>query len=85
MDSSEVVDAFRQIREGGLELVAIAHSHPGTEPVPSPVDLEEAHYPDAAMVVVSFRDEHPEVCGWQLFPGEEPPYRPIRIVADRNT
>jgi len=46
---------FRQIREQGLVLLGIYHSHPATENAPSPSDIERAYYPEAACVIVSPR------------------------------
>lgn len=49
----ELFDLFRRLREGKLELVAIYHSHPSGDNVPSKRDLERAYYPEAACVIVS--------------------------------
>ena len=51
MEPSEVIDAFRAMREEGLRLAAIFHSHPATPPTLSRIDLREANYPDAALVM----------------------------------
>jgi proteasome lid subunit RPN8/RPN11 len=45
----------------GEELVAIYHSHPITQPYPSPIDRSEWHYPEAFSVLVSLRDATPEL------------------------
>jgi proteasome lid subunit RPN8/RPN11 len=66
MAASEVVAAFREMRERGWRLAGIFHSHPTTPPTLSAVDLREANYPDAALVVVSFAGASPEVAGWRL-------------------
>lgn len=44
---------LRQIREEGLELLGIYHSHPRSENVPSPRDVELACYPDTAYFIFS--------------------------------
>jgi len=49
----ELFRIFRKIRELGLELLAIYHSHPTSENTPSPADIERAYYPDAAYFIVS--------------------------------
>ena len=66
MAASEVIDAFREMRERGLRLAAIVHSHPATPPTLSDIDLREANYPDAALLIVSFADPSPEAAAWRL-------------------
>jgi proteasome lid subunit RPN8/RPN11 len=66
MDPAQVIDAFRSMRENGLRLAAIFHSHPGTPPTLSPIDLAEAHYPDAAIVIVSFVTDPPHAKAWRI-------------------
>jgi proteasome lid subunit RPN8/RPN11 len=66
MDPAEVIDAFRTMREQELRLAAIFHSHPTSPPTLSPTDLAEAHYPEAAFVIVSFASGSPEAVAWRL-------------------
>jgi len=49
----EMLAAVNDIEERRLELLAIFHSHVATAPYPSATDVREAHYPDAAYVIVS--------------------------------
>ncbi|HTV58156.1 MAG TPA: M67 family metallopeptidase [Verrucomicrobiae bacterium] len=44
---------LREIRAERLELLGIYHSHPRSENVPSPRDLELAGYPDTAYFIFS--------------------------------
>ncbi len=53
----------------GEDLVAIYHSHPITQPYPSPTDRAEAHYPEAFYVLVSLRDESPELRAYRVREG----------------
>lgn len=66
MDPREQLRAFREMDAKGEELVAIYHSHPATQPYPSPTDRREAHYPDAYFVLVSLRTGEPEVRAYRI-------------------
>lgn len=66
MDGAEVVAAFRFMREKGLRLAAIFHSHPTTAPTLSAIDVREANFPDAAIVIVSFARSSPEAQAWRV-------------------
>src|SRR6266849_10243364 len=49
----ELFQLFRHMREEGLEHLGIYHSHPATENVPSPRDIELAAYPNEAYFIIS--------------------------------
>ncbi|HXZ12591.1 MAG TPA: M67 family metallopeptidase [Candidatus Sulfotelmatobacter sp.] len=44
---------MREIRAAGLQLLGIYHSHPAGPNEPSPRDIEQAFYPDAAYFILS--------------------------------
>jgi [CysO sulfur-carrier protein]-S-L-cysteine hydrolase len=48
----ELFELFREIRAQNLEFLGIYHSHPQTENVPSPTDIERAYYPDAIYFII---------------------------------
>lgn len=73
MDPKEQFAVMKEMRKEGLSLVGIYHSHPATTPYPSRKDRDLAFYPEAATVIVSFRDP------------AEPEARAYRIVEDRVT
>jgi proteasome lid subunit RPN8/RPN11 len=53
MEPQAQIEALRQMREAGEELLAIYHSHPHTPATPSAIDIEEANYPDAVYLIIS--------------------------------
>lgn len=59
MDSQEQFEVFDQMNQGGLDPVAIFHSHPHSPAYPSGVDLELAFYPDSLYLIVSLASEEP--------------------------
>jgi proteasome lid subunit RPN8/RPN11 len=58
--------AHRGMRERGLEILAVYHSHPTSPPVPSRTDLARNYYPDAVSLIVSLTTTPPTVRGWWL-------------------
>lgn len=82
MDPAEVIAAFRTMRDEKLRLAAIFHSHPASPPTLSATDLREAHYPEAAIVIVSFALEAPVAAAWRLERGTHgltPEVIPVRV------
>jgi proteasome lid subunit RPN8/RPN11 len=49
----ELFQLFRRMREEELEHLGIYHSHPASENVPSPRDIELAAYPNEAYFIIS--------------------------------
>lgn len=66
IDPREQLKAFRAIEAAGDELVGIYHSHPLSQPYPSPTDRAEAHYPDAFYLLVSLRTGKPEIRAFRI-------------------
>ncbi len=66
IDPREQLRAFREMDERGEDLVAIYHSHPASQPYPSPTDRAEAHYPEAVYVLVSLRTQTPELEAYRI-------------------
>jgi|SRR5579872_2520280 len=66
-NARDMLDAFREMRKRGLELLAIYHSHPTSEPVPSSHDIEQNTYGESAVhVIVSRAGAQPEIRAWWL-------------------
>jgi proteasome lid subunit RPN8/RPN11 len=61
-------DVLRRVltQHGEEKIRAIYNSHPVTVPFPSPWDREGANYPDALYVLVSLRDEVPEIRAFRI-------------------
>ena len=53
MEPKQQIAAMKHMREQGEDLLAIVHSHPGSPPVPSTSDRQEAGYPQAYYIIVS--------------------------------
>ena len=53
MAPAALIEAMRRIRERGQQLMAIYHSHPAAEAVPSKPDLRDHGYPEALQIIVS--------------------------------
>jgi len=66
IDPREQLRAFRSIDAADEELLGIYHSHPASQPYPSPTDRAEAHYPDAFHVLVSLRTGAPEIRAFRI-------------------
>ena len=67
MDAKEQLEAFQAIEDAGLEIGAIYHSHPRSEPVPSPTDVNLAkQWPGMQWMIVGLAGEEPEARTWQI-------------------
>lgn len=78
MADREVIRALVNMRESGISLVGIVHSHPAGNPTLSPTDLAEAFYREIALIVVGLQVSPPEVRAW-IVPKGEPP-RAVEIA-----
>jgi proteasome lid subunit RPN8/RPN11 len=57
IDPRELFRSFRRMREEGLQHMGQYHSHPASENIPSPRDIEQAYYPDQPYFILSPRPE----------------------------
>lgn len=71
MDPKEQFAVMKEMRGLGLEMLAIYHSHTGSEAYPSARDLELAFYPEAAYVIVSLKNkDNPQIKGYRIVAGK---------------
>jgi proteasome lid subunit RPN8/RPN11 len=77
IEPREQLHAFRDMDERNEELVAIYHSHPASQPYPSPTDRAESHYPDAVYLLVSLRSAEPELRAFRIV---DDVVREVRVV-----
>lgn len=66
MDPREQLQAFKEMRKSGTELLVIYHSHPHSPAYPSATDVRLAFYTDAYYVIISLEKEMPEVRAYRI-------------------
>lgn len=54
--AEELFRLLREIRDAGLQLLGIYHSHPNGLQEPSPRDIELAYYPGAVYFIISIKE-----------------------------
>jgi len=71
MDPKEQLKTLKKLREKGLEMVGIYHSHPFSEAMPSKKDVELAFYSDVSYVIISLSDKRtPEMRAFRITDGK---------------
>ena len=56
MDPQEQFRVMKEMRQAGLEMVGIYHSHTGSQAYPSATDVNLAYYPEAVYLIVTLLD-----------------------------
>ncbi len=67
-DPTELIQAYVALREQRREILAIYHSHPRWQAVPSATDLSQNHWGDMPRIIVSLLTDPPDVRIWRLLP-----------------
>ncbi len=58
--------AFTELEDLGLDLLAIYHSHPDTECYPSRTDIEKAYFTEAIYMIVSLKERTSRVRAFRI-------------------
>lgn len=58
--------AVKDMRRNGIDVLAVYHSHPTSEPVPSRRDLERNWSSNVMNLIIGLDDAEPVVRGWWL-------------------
>jgi proteasome lid subunit RPN8/RPN11 len=65
-DARSMLDADRDMRACGLDLLAVYHSHPKSPAIPSRTDLARHWYAEVVCMIVSLVEGAPDVRAWWL-------------------
>lgn len=69
-NARDLFAAYRAMRAAGTEVLALYHSHPASEPVPSRRDVEENTYGETVVhLIVGLAGPEPNVRAWWLTEG----------------
>lgn len=67
MDAKEQLLVMKEMRNLGLEMVGIYHSHVASQAYPSEHDVEMAFYPEVSYVILSLEDkDNPSVRAFKI-------------------
>ncbi len=71
MERQAMVDAIIAFQRQGREVVAIYHSHPDGDAVPSELDIAQATWSDAIYLIVGLNEaEEPDFRAWTIRNGQ---------------
>ncbi len=70
MDPKEQFQALRNMRERGLTMMGIYHSHPHSQAFPSATDVRLAFYPEVFYLIVSLAQSVPDVRAFFIVDGK---------------
>ncbi|MFH1542648.1 MAG: M67 family metallopeptidase [bacterium] len=70
MDPKEQLRINKEIRQAGLKLIGIYHSHPHSEAYPSVRDVELAYYAEASYVIISLNQNKVQFRSFKIVDGQ---------------
>ena len=82
MDDKALLKVFYEAERSQREIIGFYHSHPRTEPIPSPTDTKLANYPDTAYVIVGLRNGEARLAAWSIKRNQVAPIKLI-VSADK--
>ena len=65
-DPHDLIAAHIDFRRRGAEILALYHSHPRWDAIPSNTDLAENYYGPVPRIIVSLKGDVPDVRVWRL-------------------
>ena len=65
-DAREMFEAERDMRRRGIHVLAVYHSHPTSDPLPSKTDRERNYSNAVVNLIISLKGENPVMRGWWL-------------------
>ena len=65
-DPQSMFAAAKDMRRHGMDILAVYHSHPTSQPVPSKKDRERNYLGDVVHFIVGLHEKAPSVRGWWL-------------------
>jgi|SRR5208283_1030113 len=82
MDPQEQFNVMKGIRQKGLDLVGIYHSHTASRAYPSPTDIRLAYYSEAVYLIIALTDRrNPSVRGFTIV-DERITEVPLDVIAE---
>lgn len=69
MNPVELAQILPTLHREGLELIALYHSHPHTEPIPSQTDIAQATFPRTPYIIVGLRYNEAKLAAWEMTDG----------------
>jgi len=80
LEPGQQIAAMKHMRDNGLTLFAIYHSHPTAPAVPSTTDIAQASYPDALHLIISLSTKGVlEMRGFKIN-GNQVEELPLRLI-----
>ena len=70
MDPQEQFQTLRNMRERGLTMMGIYHSHPHSPAIPSVTDIRLAFYPEVFYLIISLSKTVPDLRAFFIVDGE---------------